>query len=587
MSANILIVDHDDLLQKLLPIAISQSGHAITVITSFHAAIEALQERSFDLVISALCLPDGSGLQLLNEIQKNHGRTNIIVITSFPDVETVRTALREGAFVDLIKPVIPEESVHAADCLIEQQHQQKNYEVLNNRLEAIFRGVDDAIIVLGEGWRIVQVNSAAIRLLGLKPTSINQLLQDEIIWLFPTVESLLQQALEEGEGQRAVRMITMHEGGVERILNCTASLFRDPTHDTQGTILVVRDESRLAVLERETKTRQGWYGLVGFSQPMQAIYELIERLANVDTTVLITGETGTGKELAARALHDAGPRCSGPFVAVNCAALPTGLLESELFGHVRGAFTNAIRDKQGRFKMADGGTIFLDEIGDIPLETQVRLLRVLQEQVFEAVGDARSTKVDVRVVTATHRNLLDLVREGRFREDLYYRLKVVEIHMPPLREHKVDLPVLVDHFLTKFNARLKRAVKGVSDEVMVALVEYHWPGNVRELGHVLEHAMVMSPQPILVWSNLPPDFRHVALTSKKTQSPTGHGGRPLNSGHPAGKGPDREMILQCLEDSHWQLQVAATRLEISRSTLWRRMKAMGLHHFMKTEKTKD
>lgn len=484
MSANILIVDHDDLLQKLVPIAISLSGHAITVVTSFHAAMEALQERSFDLIISALCLPDGSGLQLLTEIQKNHGRTNIMVITSFPDVETVRTALLEGTFDGLIKPMIPEERVHAADRLIERQHQQEDRDVLNNRLEAVFRGVDDAIIVLGEGWRIVQVNPAAIRLLGLTPTSINQLLQDEIIWLFPAVESLLQQAMEEGEGQRAVRMITMNEGGVERILNCTASLFHDPTHNTQGTIMVVRDESRLAVLERETKTRQGWYGLVGFSQPMQAIYELIERLADVDTTVLITGETGTGKELAARALHDAGPRCSGPFVAVNCAALPSGLLESELFGHVRGAFTNAIRDKQGRFKMADGGTIFLDEIGDIPLETQVRLLRVLQEQVFEAVGDARSIKVDVRVVTATHRNLLDLVREGNFREDLYYRLKVVEIHMPPLREHKVDLPVLVDHFLTKFNARLKRAVKGVSDEVMMALVEYHWPGNVRELGHV-------------------------------------------------------------------------------------------------------
>ncbi|MBF0215027.1 MAG: sigma-54-dependent Fis family transcriptional regulator, partial [Magnetococcales bacterium] len=196
-------------------------------------------------------------------------------------------------------------------------------------------------------------------------------------------------------------------------------------------------------------------------------------------------------------------------------------------------------------------------------------------------------KVDVRVVTATHRRLSELVREGRFREDLYYRLKVVEIHMPPLREHKIDLPILVDHFLAKFNARLKRAVKGVSEEVMMALVEYNWPGNVRELGHVLEHAMVMSPQSILVWSNLPPDFRHIVIIPKKTQQTTGRGGRPLSSGQPAGTGPDRETILQCLVDSHWQLQVAASRLKISRSTLWRRMKTMGLHHFMKSEKSKD
>ncbi|MBF0263604.1 MAG: sigma 54-interacting transcriptional regulator, partial [Magnetococcales bacterium] len=462
------------MIQSLVPFVVSGSDHIITVATSLQMAMEVLHENSFDLVITVLYLPDGSGLQVLNEIQKAHGRTNIIVITSFPNIEMVRTALREGAFDYLIKPILTPNCIEASDLAIEQKRLQEDREVLHNRLEAVFRGVDDAIIVLEEGWRIVQVNSAATRLLGLGPSCINQLLKDVLVWLYPTVEPLLQQALDEGEGERAVRMITMNEGGVERILNCTASLFHDPIHNTQGTILVVRDESRLAVLERETKTRQGWYGLVGFSQPMQAIYELIERLANVDTTVLITGETGTGKELAARALHDAGLRRNGPFVAVNCAALPAGLLESELFGHVRGAFTNAIRDKHGRFKLADGGTIFLDEIGDIPLETQVRLLRVLQEQVIEVVGDARPIKVDVRVVTATHRRLSDLVREGRFREDLYYRLKVVEIHMPPLREHKIDLPILVDHFLAKFNARLKRAVKGVSEEVMMALVEYNW-----------------------------------------------------------------------------------------------------------------
>ncbi|MBF0629026.1 MAG: sigma 54-interacting transcriptional regulator [Magnetococcales bacterium] len=588
MNAKILVVDNDDLIQSLVPVVVSGSDHTTTVATSLQMALEVLQEHRFDLVITVLYLPDGSGLQLLNEIQKKYALTNIIVITSFPDIEMVRTALREGAFDYLIKPIMPSESIDASDRIIEQKRRQEDRDVLDNRLEAIFRGVDDAIIVLKEGWRIVQVNAAATRLLGLGPSSINQLLKEEITWLFPTVELLLQQAQEEGEGERAVRMITMNEGGVERILNCTASLFHDPTHNTQGTILVVRDESRLAVLERETKTRQGWHGLVGFSQPMQEIYELIERLAHVDTTVLITGETGTGKELAARALHDAGSRRNGPFVAVNCAALPAGLLESELFGHVRGAFTNAIRDKQGRFKMADGGTIFLDEIGDIPMETQVRLLRVLQEQVIEVVGDSRPIKVDVRVVTATHRRLSELVRDGQFREDLFYRLKVVEIHMPPLREHKIDLPILVDHFLAKFNARLKRAVKGVSEEVMMALVEYNWPGNVRELGHVLEHAMVMSPQSILVWSNLPPDFRHIVPLPKKAQpqQAVSRGGRPLSSGQPAGTGPDRETILQCLVDSHWQLQVAASRLKISRSTLWRRMKAMELHHLMKAEKNK-
>ncbi len=576
MSTTVLVID-DDLVQKQISRVLSQSGYTVTGVPSLQSAMGVLKAQNFDLIFTALYLPDGSGLQILAEIQKNNYLTKVVLITKLPDMEMVRTALREGAFDYLINPVIPAELILVANRVIQYKRFREDREFLHNRMEAVFRGVDDAIIVLEAGWRIVQINAAATRLLGLGPSAINQLLQTEAAWLFSTVEPLLQQALGEGEGQRAVRMITMTEGGVERILNCTASLFHDSTHNALGTILVIRDESRLAILERETKTRQGWHGLVGFSQPMQDVYALIERLADVDTTVLITGETGTGKELAARALHDAGPRCYRPFVAVNCAALPAGLLESELFGHVRGAFTNAIRDKQGRFKLADSGTIFLDEIGDMPMETQVRLLRVLQEQVFEAVGDNRPIKVDVRVVTATHRNLPDLVRNGLFREDLYYRLKVVEIHMPPLREHKIDLPILVDHFLSKFNARLKRSVKGVSEEVMRGLVEYNWPGNVRELGHVLEHAMVMAPQSILVWSNLPPDFRQIVFIPKKSPLPSGRGGRPLKNGHPAGKGPDRETILQILEDSHWHLQMAASKLDISRSTLWRRMKTMGLH----------
>ncbi|MBF0612882.1 MAG: sigma-54-dependent Fis family transcriptional regulator, partial [Magnetococcales bacterium] len=208
-------------------------------------------------------------------------------------------------------------------------------------------------------------------------------------------------------------------------------------------------------------------------------------------------------------------------------------------------------------------------------------LRVLQEKVFEPVGSNQSLRVDVRVVTATHHNLRERVQEGLFREDLYYRLKVVEMRMPALREHKADLPLLIDHFLAKFNARLKRSVKGVSEEVLAAIMDYDWPGNVRELEHLLEHAMVVAPQSILAWSNLPPEFRArtIALVSGKMPFSTGHGGgRPLKSGQPAGEGPDRATILQTLMETRWQVQAAALRLGISRSTLWRRMKVMGLHN---------
>ncbi|MBF0143102.1 MAG: sigma 54-interacting transcriptional regulator [Magnetococcales bacterium] len=450
--------------------------------------------------------------------------------------------------------------------------------MLVSRMNAIFHGVDDAIVAIDGEWRIVQFNESATRLLGITSSAMNRLLCEVVVWLFPYVEPLLRQAQIEGEGKRTVRMVNMTEGRASRVLNCTASLFTDPAQDSQGVILVVRDESRMAMLERETKTRQGWHGLIGSSRSMQEVYHLIERLAEVDSTVLITGETGTGKEVVALALHETSLRRSGAFVAVNCAALPAGLIESELFGHVRGAFTSATRNNPGRFKLADGGTIFLDEIGDLPLEMQVRLLRVLQERSFEAVGDNKPIHVDVRVITATHRDLRERVREGLFREDLYYRLKVVEMRMPPLREHKEDLPALVSYFLAKFNVRLNRSIKGVSDEVLSVLMDYNWPGNVRELEHVLEHAMVVAPQSILACSNLPPEFR--ASPTPPLCDPTasrGHPvGRPLKRGLDSGEEFNRETILRVLEESGWRIQVAAAKLNVSRTTLWRRIKSMGL-----------
>ncbi|MBF0192370.1 MAG: sigma 54-interacting transcriptional regulator [Magnetococcales bacterium] len=587
MAVNVLLVSNDQSFCEMVIQVMSRAGYITDTVGSLKAAIEAFQKHQYDLVVSELSVSGGSGFQLIDFVNQFYPTAKIVLVADTLDAESVQSALRAGAFDYLVKPVLALRLAHVANLAMEHQWVRNERKLLINRMEAVFQGVDDAIVALDHEWRIIQINDAAIRLLGLDVSSMNRLLQDEMAWLFLKVDPLLRQAREEGGGKRAVCLIVMHENDTERILNCTASLFHDPLQNDQGVILVVRDESRLAMLERETQTRQGWHGLVGSSLPMQEVYDLIERLAEVDSSVLITGETGTGKELVARALHTSSTRSHCAFVAVNCAALPVGLMESELFGHVRGAFTNAVRDKPGRFKLADGGTIFLDEIGDLSLEMQVRLLRVLQEQVFEAVGDNCPIRVNVRVVAATHRNLRERVQEGNFREDLYYRLKVVEIRLPSLREHKGDLPMLIEHFLKKFNVRMKRSVKGVTEEVLVAIMEHDWPGNVRELEHTLEHAMVVAPQSILAWSNLPPDFRtRYFPVLKQLQLPVVNCGRPRKLGQLVDGVLDRSTILRVLEDAHWQLQTAATRLGISRSTLWRRMKSMSLRNPAKAEAVK-
>lgn len=265
-----------------------------------------------------------------------------------------------------------------------------------------------------------------------------------------------------------------------------------------------RENQRLrAALDRQTETEP----LVAHSAAMREILRAVRKIAEYKTTVLVTGESGTGKELIAKALHDEGPRAQEPFVAVNCGAIAPTLLESEMFGHVKGAFTDALRDKKGLFEQAQGGTLFLDEIGELPLELQVKLLRTLQEQTVRRLGDSKETALDVRVVAATGRDLDAEVAAGRFRQDLYYRLNVVHIHVPPLRERSEEIPALVKHFLARHNEKLRTDVRTVSPQAMKKLIEYPWPGNVRELGNIIESAIVLSESGCIEAENLPPRCR--------------------------------------------------------------------------------
>jgi transcriptional regulator with PAS, ATPase and Fis domain len=309
-----------------------------------------------------------------------------------------------------------------------------------------------------------------------------------------------------------------------------------------------------------------FHGLVSRDPAMLRVFETIRNVAETDATILVRGESGTGKELVARAVHDESSRRKGPFVAVNCAAFTPTLLESELFGHVKGAFTGAVANRRGIFAQADGGTLFLDEVAEIPLELQARLLRVLQERTFVPVGGTEPVTVDVRVVTATHRALREEVRAGRFREDLLYRLRVVPVFLPPLRERRLDVELLLHEFIRRFNERGPRVVTQVAPDVLRALFDHHWPGNVRELQNVVEYAFAVSRSEELTLEDLPPELRNPRALP---------GAVPIFRA-PAAPLTEAERVGRALETANGDVSAAAEMLGVSRTTFWRMRKRAGL-----------
>ena len=319
---------------------------------------------------------------------------------------------------------------------------------------------------------------------------------------------------------------------------------------------------------------QGYRDIVGRSPAMQQIFRLIELLRDNDSTVLITGESGTGKGMIARTLHETSHRARGPFVAVNCAALPAELLESELFGHVRGAFTSAVRDRIGRFELASGGTIFLDEIGDLVPALQGKILRVIQERTFERVGDTRTRTTDVRVIAATHLNLARAVADKRFREDLYYRLRVIPVELPPLRERREDLPALIDAILRRIGSHHQRSLR-LASAASRALLAYDWPGNVRELENALEYAVAVCTGQTIHIDDLPIEIRQPPAASP---APAESGSSAMVSSGEEDTRPDPEArrIAAALVRARYVRADAARVLGMSRTTLWRKMKQHGL-----------
>ena len=348
-----------------------------------------------------------------------------------------------------------------------------------------------------------------------------------------------------------------------------AQAFFDADGQFLGGIEVLRPSAHTAAQAAAPTRRRraeptNYHGIISVDPQVKELFEVIEHVAETEGTVLIRGESGTGKELVARALHDESHRREGPFVAINCAALSAGLLESELFGHVRGAFTGAVRDRPGVFTRANGGTLFLDEVAELPMELQAKLLRVLQEQCFVPVGGTRSIQVDVRIIAATHRSLRAEVQAGRFRDDLMYRLRVIPLYLPPLRDRRGDVEVLLWHFIDQQTERGGRVVRDISPDAMRALLDHTWPGNVRELINVVEYAMAVGRGSTLGLRDLPPEFREPGA---------------LRRAHVArNNGPvdEEQMIREALDRANGHIGTAADLLGMSRPTFWRKRKKYGI-----------
>ena len=569
----------------------------------------ALDEFEPDIILADYSLPSFDGMTALEIAQEHSPDVPVVFVSGAIGEERAIETLKQGATDYVLKDKLSrlgpavrralreaeerrarreaEQALRRAHAGLEQKVQERTAELRESeeRLQSIIDSAVDAIINVDDQLRITLFNTAAEDIFRCETeevagTPIKPLLTDEL-------EAQLREHIggEEGaapsgryvpasEGLRARRadgetfpveatLAPINLPGETRYL----IILRDVNYLKQAEEELMQLRSEKTYLQEELKSEYGFDEMVGTSAPMQQVFDTIDRVAGTNTTVLITGETGTGKELAARALHDRSPRADNVLVKVNCSALSSDLIESELFGHEKGAFTGASEQRKGRFEVADGGTLFLDEVGELPLETQAKLLRALQEQEFERVGGSHTIQVDTRILAATNRDLEQAVDEGRFRSDLFYRLNIFPIELPPLRDRDGDIPLLADHFREKFGDRMGKDVEGFSSSAMAILKRYDWPGNVRELANIIERAVILASEPLIRADDL-------AVGDS-------------SAGDPNGVGPtfdtleeaQRNHIIEALKRTDGVIggdDGAAALLDVNRTTLHSRMERLDI-----------
>ncbi len=573
MKERILVIEDDDHLRETFRRILTKDGYIVDAAGDYASAVDLIESNEYDTIFTDINLSGNeSGMDILAECNGKKLSVPVIIITGFPTIDSATEAIRLGGYDYVCKPVERNILLHLARGAVRHNAVKKESERSNRNLEAVFQSVSDAILSVDSRMVVTNLNQAADGFCIFDRSSIGKPFGEIPVRMAGNACEdecrlrLIDAVAESMATDKAVELYKYECAKRKRAVYTMKVTPLSIDHGNEaGAVIAMRDETRLAALERDLDRRRNFHHLIiGKSEAMQATYNLIESLSEIRSTILITGESGTGKELVATALHHAGSRRDKPIVKVNCSALAETVLESELFGHVRGAFTGAAHDRVGRFEKANGGTIFLDEIGDISPLIQLKLLRVLQEKEIERVGDSKPIKVDVRILAATNRDLRQMVMDGSFREDLYYRIKVIEMKIPPLRNRREDIPLLIDSFLDELSSELNKRIDGISSDVMDLFMNYGWPGNVRELKHVLEHGAILCRHTTITLGDLPEDFCEVSPTTSRVTPP------------PANVPADAETLLQILEEKKWNKSEVARALGVSRQTLYRKLRESGI-----------
>jgi PAS domain S-box-containing protein len=442
---------------------------------------------------------------------------------------------------------------------------------IKNQTKIILDSIADGVFTVDSDWKISSFNRAAEKITGIKKEeAIGRYCWEVFKASICEKGCSLKRTMETGHPIINQHVFIVNSKGDRIPISISTAILRDKKDNVIGGVETFRDLSVEEQLRKELAKQNTFFDIISKNREMQRLFEMLELVSENDTTVLLEGESGTGKELFARAIHSISHRKKGPIVTVNCGALPDTLLESELFGYKAGAFTDAKRDKPGRFAQAEKGTLFLDEIGDISPMLQMRLLRVLQEKVYEPLGSTKSEKADVRIVAATNKNLEELVQQGLFREDLYYRINIVTLCLPPLRDRKEDIPLLLEHFLRRLNSMRGKEIQGISPKAMNILMSYDFPGNIRELENIVEYATVVCKNRLIRRIHLPETLQQKIGLRKIPAS------EKITGSEPSLEAVEKDIIYRMLRKNNWSRKLAAAQMGIHPTTLWRKMKRLNL-----------